>query len=83
MVKLEIDISKEVKKEISNQVKKELEFGGLLRFVRDLVNQKFKQHTKVLQTKRHEAQIYHIKKRLDELERRLKIWKKLKIQKLK
>lgn len=67
MVKIEIDISKEIEKAIEKEVTKQLESGGLLAFARRCIKNEFSNSGSTSQLNRHESQILQLKKKIETL----------------
>ncbi len=65
MVRIEIDISKEIEEAIEKEVKNQLSKGGLLSFIRRCVRVEFANSGSKQQLNRHEQQIIIMGKKLD------------------
>ena len=55
MAKVEIDLSKEIEKEIEKEVLKQLNNGGLLRFIRNTISNEVARNGLRKQVQRHES----------------------------
>lgn len=64
MVRIEIDITKEIERIIETEVEKRLDKMGLLGFTRDCIKREFHNSGSKKQLNRHEQQIIMIKKKL-------------------
>jgi len=63
MVKIEIDLDKEINKIIEKEVEKRLDEGGILRFIRNVVKYEVKNSGTYLQLQRHEGILRDLKKK--------------------
>lgn len=65
MVRIEIDISKEIEEIIKEEVEKRLDKIGLLGFARDFIKTEFANSGSKKQLNRHEQQIFMMGKKLN------------------
>ena len=76
MVKIEIDITEEINKVIEEEVGRQLDKGGLLRFVRTNINELFRRSGSATQIRRHEGFIREMKKKIENIENEIEKSKK-------